>query len=302
MRMDNKEKLGKIEKSISVLGEQMENCQLCPRVCKVDRRNGKIGFCNLSDKIKIYKYKLHHGEEPPISGKNGSGIIFFSGCTMKCVFCQNYPFSHKNEGYEISEKSLAKIILHLQNQGAHNINLVTGSHFLPEVLKGLKIAFENGLNIPIVYNSNGFEKVEIIKLLDGIIDIYLPDMKYTTESFAQKYSKTKKYFENSRTAILEMFKQVGHLQRDENGIATKGLLIRHLILPNDLSDTKNVLVFISNNIGNNTFISLMTQYLPIWDSRRYPELDRRINFRELDEVSSLVEKFQITNGWTQDFD
>lgn len=298
----NQEKIVRIKNAISKLLNQMSNCQLCPRDCNINRTNGEKGFCNLSNKVRIYKYKLHKGEEPPISGNNGSGIIFFSGCTMKCAFCQNYPFSQKYNGFEISETSLSKIMLQLQDQGAHNINLVTASHFIPEILKGLKLAIENGLNLPIVYNSNGYEKIEILQLLDGIVDIYLPDMKYSIDSFAKKYSKTKNYFKINKNAIQEMFRQVGHLQFDESGIATKGLLIRHLVLPNDLSGTEEIFKFISDKIGKETYISLMTQYLPIWDANTYPELDRKINFRELDEVSTLAENYHLINGWTQDLD
>ena len=302
MKSNKYKKLELIQNASSKLQYQMQNCQLCPRDCEVDRTQGKLGFCQLSNNIKIYKYKLHSGEEPPISGSNGSGILFFSGCTMKCTFCQNYPFSQKHLGYNISITNLAKIMLNLQEQGAHNINIVTGSHFLPKILEGLELAIKQGLNLPIVYNSNGFEKIEILKLLDGIIDIYLPDMKYSNDSSSKKYSKTKNYFQINKAAMLEMFKQVGQLQFDHAGIATKGILIRHLVLPNDLSGTEEVFQFISNNIGKDTFISLMTQYLPIWGASKYPEIDRRINFRELDEVTSLVEKYQLTNGWTQDFD
>lgn len=302
VKQTSKHKIAQIEKALEKLNEQMQHCTLCPRNCGVDRINGQVGYCQLSDKIKIYKYKLHFGEEPPISGRRGSGIIFFSGCTMGCVFCQNYPMSHLRQGYEISPLNLAKIMIELQSQGAHNINLVTPTHFLTPILRSLQLAIEHGLNLPIVYNTNGYENIEILKTLAGIIDVYLPDMKYAESVSARRYSKTKNYPETNFPAVKEMFRQVGFLETDENNLAKKGLIIRHLILPNDLAGTETIFRFIAREISEQVHLSLMTQYLPIWEAKKYPEIDRRINHHEYAEVIGLMEKYNLKTGWLQEME
>lgn len=295
-------KIELIDKALENLRGQLANCKLCPRNCALDRTKSEQGYCLSSDKMKIYKYKIHHGEEPPISGTNGSGIIFFSGCTMRCVFCQNYPMSHLREGYEISEYNLAKIMITLENQGVHNINIVTGGHFLPNVLRALRTAYENGLSIPVVYNTNGYEKIDILQYLHGIIDIYLTDMKYTDRSIAKKYSKVPDYPEVNLKAVEEMYRQVGLLKKDDKGIAGLGLIIRHLILPNDLSGTEQILRFAAQKLNQKIHISLMSQYLPIWDAKNYAEIYRKINSRELLEAIDLLKKYELKKGWIQDFD
>jgi len=295
-------KIERIQAALAQLDGQMENCRLCPRNCKIDRSNGQLGFCQLSDTARIYKYKIHTGEEPPISGTNGSGIIFFAGCTMSCAFCQNFPMSHWRQGYNVSVAELAKIMLELQSQGTHNINLVTPGHFLPSISAALLLAIEQGLRLPIVYNTNGYEKVEILRLLDGIIDIYLPDMKYAEDAVAQRFSKVSNYVEVNQAAVVEMYRQVGHLVIDEQGIAQRGLIIRHLLLPNDRAGSEQIFRFIAERLDKNIHVSLMTQYLPIWDAKRFPEIARRVVNRELEEVIAWMEQFDLENGWMQNLD
>lgn len=296
------QKIELISKAIKNLDGQMENCKLCPRDCDINRTGGKLGFCSSTDKVKLYKYKIHHGEEPPISGKNGSGIIFFSGCTMACVFCQNYPMSLLREGYEISENDLAKIMISLENQGVHNINLVTPGHFLPNILKSLKTACQSGLSLPIVYNTSGYEKIDILTYLNGIIDIYLTDMKYSDHLSAKKYSKASDYPEVSYKAVKEMYRQVGQLKKDQYGIGKSGLIIRHLVLPNELSGTEKIFLYIAQELDKNIHISLMSQYLPVWNAKKHAEISRTINSREFSEASGLLEKYGLENGWIQDFE
>ncbi|HDL18283.1 MAG TPA: radical SAM protein [Bacteroidetes bacterium] len=302
MKQTGIHKIALIEKALEKLNGQIHHCTLCPRNCGVDRTNNRLGYCQLCYKMKIYKYKLHFGEEPSISGSRGSGIIFFSGCTMACVFCQNYPMSHLRRGYEVSPQGLVKIMIELQKQGAHNINLVTPTHFLPPILQSLQLAIEHGLHLPIVYNTSGYENIEILKTLEGIIDIYLPDIKYSESVSAGKFSKTKNYPEFNFSAIREMFRQVGFLTTDENKLAKKGLIIRHLILPNDVAGTETIFQFIAEEIDSRVHLSLMTQYLPVWDTKKYPEIDRRINHREYTGMIDLLEKYKLKTGWLQEID
>lgn len=226
----------------------LEQCKLCPHNCKVNRLNGEIGRCKCTDKIKVALVSLHKFEEPCISGENGSGTVFFSNCNLNCIFCQNYEISHLGKGKEISVQELADIFLSQQEKGAHNINLVTPTMYVIQIIEAIKIAKEKGLNIPIIYNTNSYENIETIQMLNGYIDVYLPDLKYYSNDLAKKYSKANNYFENATKAIQEMYKQVGAPVFDENGMIKKGVIIRHLVLPNYLQNTKNILKWIKENM------------------------------------------------------
>ena len=261
----------------------LKNCGLCPRKCNADRTVSK-GFCGATDKIKIARASLHFWEEPCISGEKGSGTVFFSGCPLKCCFCQNYKISDEVFGKEISEERLSEIFLMLQKQGAHNINLVTGAPYVPMIIKSLDM-IKSELKIPVIYNSGGYETIETLSMLKGYIDIYLPDMKYMSSETAKKYSSAKDYPDVAKSAIKEMFSQVGKSIFDENGIMKKGMIIRHLALPNNFSDTKDVLSFISETFPEKeVIISLMSQYTPCHKASLYKEINRRISTLEYNKA------------------
>ncbi len=261
----------------------LKNCGLCPRKCKADRTVSK-GFCGATDKIKIARASLHFWEEPCISGEKGSGTVFFSGCPLKCCFCQNYKISDECYGKEISEERLSEIFLELQKQGAHNINLVTGAPYVPMIIKSLDM-IKGELKVPVIYNSGGYETKETLSMLKGYIDIYLPDMKYMGSEIAEKYSSAKDYPDVAKSAIKEMFSQVGKPIFDENGIMKKGMIIRHLTLPNNFSDTKDVLSFIAETFPEKeVLISLMSQYTPCHKASLHKEINRRISTLEYNKA------------------
>jgi putative pyruvate formate lyase activating enzyme len=295
-----------------------KNCTLCPWDCRIDRTAGKLGVCKSSDKVKVSSAAPHFGEEPMISGKNGSGTIFFSNCNMRCKFCQNYQISQEGSGDEISDEQLADLMLMLQKkglpagrQGCHNINLVSPTHYLPNILEALMIAEKKGLNIPIVYNSNGYEKSETIKLLEGIVDIYLPDIKYSSNDVAVRLSNAPKYVDFNKTALKEMFRQVGNLKMDERGIAVKGLLIRHLVLPNDLAGSQKSLKFLANEISKDVHLGIMAQYKPCFKANDDPEISRTITENEYKRAlrwakeaglhNILVQELESADNYLPDF-
>ncbi len=277
----------------------IEKCSVCPRNCNVNRLKNELGFCKIGKEPKISAYNLHFGEEPPISGTNGSGTIFFTGCNLRCVFCQNYPISQLYNGNEITVEKLAEIMMTLQNQNANNINLVTPTHVVPQIIEAVLLAKNKGLKIPIVYNSGGYEKVETLKLLKGIIDIYMPDAKYSDDRTAEKYSDAKNYSEINKAALKEMYKQVGALQI-KNGIATKGLLIRHLVLPENISGSRKVFEFIAKEISPKTYMSIMAQYHPANKTNDFPELQRKITDKEYQQVLNWADELGLINGWRQE--
>jgi putative pyruvate formate lyase activating enzyme len=242
----------------------------------------------------------HQGEEPAISGVRGSGTIFFSNCNMCCVYCQNYEFSQEGRGREVEPEELAKFMLELQAMGCHNINLVTPTHVLPQILISLKIAILGGLNIPLVYNTSGYELPEIIRLLDGIIDIYLPDMRYADEASAVKLSNAPNYPEYNREAVKEMFRQAEPAQLDEEGIIKRGIIIRHLVLPNNISGTEKIMKFIAEELSVDTHISLMSQYLPYHKAAEFQEINRRLKLKEYEEAKEIMEKYGLSRGWVQE--
>lgn len=270
----------------------LKNCELCPRKCHVDRTAGERGFCRTGDKPFISSWGPHYGEERPLVGRHGSGTIFFANCNLGCIFCQNYSISHLGEGHEISFENLASSMLELQSSGCHNINLVTPTHQVPMILRSLEIAKEKGLVIPIVYNCGGYESLEVIKLLEGVIDIYMPDFKYSDPEMSMKYSDAKDYPEVAKSVIKEMHRQVGDLVI-ENGIAKKGLLVRHLVLPEGIAGTKEVVSFISEEISKDTYINIMDQYHPCFKAFDHPPLNRRITDKEYKEAIQLAIKAGI---------
>jgi putative pyruvate formate lyase activating enzyme len=291
---------GNLDKVIEKTFRLLEQCCICPRRCKVNRIKEEQGFCKTGLKPKVTSFLPHHGEEPPISGKRGSGTIFFSGCNMACVYCQNYEFSQLGQGREIDFQTLADFMLQLQDMGCHNINLVTPTHVLPQILKSLSIAVKGGLKLPIVYNTGGYELPEIIKLLDGIIDIYLPDMRYADAESAVKYSSAADYPKYNQGTVKEMYRQVGEVEVDAEGIIKKGLIVRHLILPHHLSGTDKLMRFISTEISKDTYISLMSQYTPYFKAPEFKELSQRITYKEYEDAKDIMYKCGLSNGWTQD--
>ena len=280
----------------------LEKCELCPHRCKIDRTSGQIGRCKSKDTVKIAKASLHKFEEPCISGENGSGTVFFSNCTMNCVFCQNYEISQEGKGEEKTVEELVEIFLEQQKRNAENINLVTPTSYVPQIIEAIKIAKKEGLNIPIIYNTNGYENIETIKALDGYIDVYMPDLKYAENDLAKKYSKVDNYFEIATNAIQEMYKQVGDVEFDERGIMKKGVIIRHLILPGNLSNTKKVLNWIDKNIPKEVYISIMAQFFPTYKAKEFEGINRRLNQKEYDEIEDYLYTLDIQNGYMQDLD
>ena len=280
--------------------ELLESCKLCPRNCGANRLNGRRGFCGAGDKIRVARAALHYWEEPCISGDIGSGTVFFSHCTLKCVFCQNYNISQCEWGKEISIERLAEIFIELQEKGALNINLVTPTHYVAQIIEAIKIAKSKGLMLPIIYNSSGYEKIETIKLLKGYIDVYLPDMKYFDTKYSSKYSKAKDYFKYAKEAIDEMVNQVGEVKFDDNGIVVKGVIIRHLMIPGLLFDSKKVIDHIYNTYGDKVYISIMNQYTPLDNVKEYPEINRPLNQKHYEALIDYSLKIGVKNGFIQE--
>ena len=277
----------------------ISKCDICPRKCGVNREKGELGFCQMKDKIKIARYSLHYWEEPIISGETGSGTIFFSGCNLKCIFCQNYKISSENIGKEISVERLKEICLELQNMGANNINLVTGTHFLPLIKEALILAKKEGLTIPIVYNTSSYENVDSLKEMEGLIDIYLPDLKYYDNKLAENFSLANNYFEIATNAIKEMVRQTGK-PVIENNIMKKGVIVRHLLLPNHLEDSKKIIKYLHDTYNEDIYISIMNQYTPIKKFDKYPELNRTLTDKEYDELVNYACDLNITQAFIQE--
>lgn len=278
----------------------LEQCHMCPRDCTVNRNKTSLGVCNAGNEIKIARVSLHHWEEPPISGINGSGTVFFSNCNLKCVFCQNHEISQNGKGKEVSIQRLSDIFLEQQESGAHNINLVTPTHYALQIREALKISKEKGLHIPILYNSNGYESLNTLKALDGYIDVYLPDLKYCNDKYAIKYSKAPNYFKITSQAIKLMYSQVGSVQFDENGMIKKGVIIRHLMLPGLLFDSKKIIDFIFKNFGHDVYISLMNQYTPMYKTSQFKEINKVLNPKLYDSLIDYCVSLGIKNAFIQD--
>lgn len=278
----------------------LEQCRLCPRECGVNRRGGQLGFCGAGEEIKIARAALHFWEEPCISGSQGSGTVFFSCCTMKCVYCQNYPISTLNQGKAVTVEELADRFLDLQKQGAHNINLVTPTHFVPQIIEALKLAKSKGLTLPVVYNCGGYEKVETLKLLEGYVDIYMPDMKYYADRYAVKYSSAPDYFAVTTAAIKEMVGQVGKPVFDKNGIMQKGVIVRHMMIPGLLFDSKKILDYLYDTYHNDIYISMMSQYTPMPQVKGDKRLSQKLNKEHYEAMIAYCEEKGIENAFIQE--
>ena len=281
---------------------ELNECKLCQVGCKVNRNDGKLGKCKAGAKVKIARAGLHFFEEPCISGEKGSGTVFFTGCNLNCIYCQNYKVSQEYLGKEIEIDDLAKEFLRLQKEGANNINLVTGFMFVPHITKALDIAKKEGLNIPVVYNSSGYESLDTLKMLEGYVDIYLPDLKYYFDDLAFNMSGINNYFEVACEAIKEMYRQVGAPEFNEDGLIKKGLIIRHLVLPNHILNSKNVLKWISKNIDKNVYISIMGQYFPTYKAVDTDDINRKLTAEEYEKVKGYIEEFDIENGYFQELE
>ena len=290
----------KIRKILPLLKKRLASCSICPRLCGVDRTRGEKGYCRSGLLPLVYNSSPHMGEEPPISGVNGSGTIFFSGCNMKCVYCQNFQFSQNLEGKELTPKELASVMMDLEKKGCHNINLVTPTHLTPQIVEALSCAYEEGLTVPIVYNTGGYDSLEVIKLLDGVMDVYMPDMRYSKDEAALKYSDAPGYASNNRLLIKEMYRQVGSL-KVEGAIAKTGLLIRLLVLPEDSSGTLDTLEFIAGEVSRDVYLSVMSQYYPAYKARSFSKISRRVTEEEYERVVRRVKELGFTNGWLQPF-
>ncbi len=275
---------GKLRERVESLKERLTNCDLCPHECGVNRLKGEKGFCRVLDKPVVSSYGPHFGEERPLVGYGGSGTIFLTYCNMACVYCQNWEISHLGSGEEISIEELSRMMLALQARGCHNINFVTPTHQIAFIVEAVFLAAERGLRSPLVYNCGGYEKVETLQILDGIFDIYMPDFKYWDEKIALNLSKVVRYPQVARAAIKEMHRQVGDLELDEDFIAKRGLIVRHLVLPGGLAGTKEILMWIARELSPNTYVNIMDQYYPCGDAWKYPPLDRRITKEEYEEA------------------
>jgi putative pyruvate formate lyase activating enzyme len=279
------------------LHQLMIECRICPNECLARRTEGETGECHSTDEAYISSIGPHFGEEPPLVGTNGSGTIFFTNCNLSCEFCQNYDISHIGRGEKVSTIELASAMLQLQQRGCHNINLVTPTHFTPQIVDALILAIEKGLELPVVYNCGGYESVETLKLLEDIFDIYMPDIKYSIDENALKYSGVQNYWETVKPAVKEMHRQVGNLKISRRGIAQRGLLVRHLVLPNDIAGSKAVIDFIAGEILTDTYLNLMDQYHPDYQANKYPELNRRISVSEYKEVVDYALSKGLSNGF-----
>lgn len=284
---------GELKARSAKVQEHLSDCQLCPHLCRVNRKE-TVGFCQAPENAVVASFSPHYGEEAPLVGQHGSGTIFFGYCNMRCVFCQNCELSHEGEGEIVSNSQLAQIMLKLQNDyHCHNINLVSPTHFVPSILDALQIAAEQGLSIPLVYNCGGYENLETLKILEGVIDIYMPDFKYTHEEKGYKYSRVRDYPEIVMSSLKEMDRQVGGLKTDENGIALQGLIIRHLVMPGGLEETKQILRFISEQLSPECLVNVMDQYHPAHLAFKYPELSKRLSKEEFKEAHKYARQLGL---------
>lgn len=284
---------------LSFFRSQLECCMLCPRQCGVNRSRGEHGFCRAGADLKVSSYCLHRGEEPPVSTGPGSGTVFFAHCNMACVYCQNFPISQLGHGNVVTATYLAQMMLRLEQRGAVNINLVTPTHFLAQIVEAILLARQRGLRLPIVYNTSGYESAETVSMLDGIVQIYLVDMRYSTNESAEKFSNAADYPLHNRLAVQEMIRQVGPLQCRE-GVARQGVIIRHLLLPTLTRETRQILAFISENLSPKVPVSLMSQYFPAHKAHTYPELARKITGREYRQALALLDEYGLNTGWIQE--
>jgi putative pyruvate formate lyase activating enzyme len=297
--LDINHQISSLEEQLPKAKELLNPCRCCPRNCGIDRLAGETGRCRSTTELRVSSITLHHGEEPPISGNRGSGTIFLANCNLRCLFCQNYPISQLGTGNTLTVEELASGMIALQRRGAHNINWVTPTHMAPMLMEALLVARKRGMDLPIVYNCGGYEALEMLRLWDGIIDIYMPDMKYSNSDMGRKYSGISNYPMHNRAAILEMHRQVGNLLIDDNGIATRGLLVRHLMLPHNLSGTADTLRFLAEEVSCDTYISLMSQYFPAFHATKIPMLSQPLTRSEYRNAISILENLHLEEGWVQ---
>ncbi len=290
---------GELEDRIETLMAILNECNLCPRACGVNRNRGETGYCKSDNHLTVSSVQSHFGEEDVLVGTHGSGTIFLTNCNLGCLYCQNYDISHLGHGQKMTGEELARSMLRLQRMGCHNVNFVTPTHFTPQIVKALKIAIENGLHIPLVYNCGGYESKSTIALLDGIVDVYMPDIKYGDEESAKKYSNASDYFAVCKDAVKEMHRQVGDLTVDERGIAVRGLLIRHLVLPNDLAGSAKVFEFIATEISEESYVNIMLQYRPMYKAYEYEELNRGLKMSEYLAALDSAKKWGLHRGAEQ---
>lgn len=293
---------GELRERAQRAGQILKACQLCPRRCGVNRTRGERGFCRSGLFPVVSSYNVHHGEEPPISGARGSGTIFLTHCNLHCVFCQNYPISQLGVGREKSVEALGQMMLDLQERGCHNINWVTPTHFVPQILDALFFAVERGFRLPLVYNTNGYDSPETLELLEGIVDIYLPDMKYADEGTARVCSQAPNYPAVNASAIQEMYRQVGRGKYAGDGTMERGLIIRHLLLPNGLAGTESMARFVAETLSGQCPVSLMTQYFPAYRAKGFPKLRRRLSRQEFDEALEILDRYRLSGGWMQEME
>lgn len=279
---------------------RLRACDLCPHACGVNRLAGETGLCRSGLLPRVASASVHHGEEPPISGKKGSGTIFLAGCTLRCVFCQNFPISQLGNGSVLTTLQLAEKMLALQGKGVHNINFVTPTHYLPQILAALWLAIPRGFRLPLVWNSSGYERVDALELLDGVVDVYLPDMKYADDAVAEELSGAPSYRQANRAAVAEMLRQVGHLQLDDHGIALRGLIIRHLVLAEGRAGSAETLAWIAEHLGHETHVALMNQYFPAHRAAEVPGMERKITNKEYAAAVAALEGAGLENGWVQE--
>ena len=296
---------GEFKQRVNAADKILESCTSCPRNCNVDRTSNESGICQSGNLPIVSSYTPHYGEEPVLSGTRGAGNIFFGNCNLRCVFCQNYVISQNykiERNNEITNEKLAEIMLDLQNRNCHNIGLVSPTHFSATILRSIYIAVQRGLKLPIIYNTNGYDSVEMLKLFDGIIDIYLPDFKYGDNPAGKTYSKVSDYFDSAKKAVGEMYRQVGSELIYEDGVVVRGLIIRHLVLPNSLAETENIFRFIAEELDTKVHISLMSQYYPSNKADKYPLISRNISGSEYTRAIELLDKYGLENGWVQEME
>ena len=292
---------GELDRRAAIARESLSACRHCPRECGVERRSGELGYCGAGPEARVYRHMAHPGEEPPISGPKGSGTVFWSHCTMSCCFCQNYRMSQLGNGTDRTVDELAGMIARLADEGCHNVNHVSPTQFLPHVLESLALAWRRGYALPVVWNTSGYESPFALELLEGVVDVYLSDIRYSSDEAARTYSDAPDYVPVSRSALREMHRQVGDLVTDAEGVAQRGLIVRHLVLPNGHAGTDEALRFVAEELGARTHVSLMAQYYPACRAIEFPELARRITLEEWTRDVRVIESAGLENGWVQEY-
>lgn len=288
---------GELNNRIETLSRILKSCNLCPRQCRVDRLNGETGYCRAGSDLRVSSVFPHFGEEPPLVGRFGSGTIFLTHCNLQCIFCQNYEISHLGQGERATSDEMARYMVRLQEIGCHNINFVTPTHYVPQIMGALPQAIEWGLEVPLVYNCGGYESPEVIRLLDGVIDIYMPDVKFSSLEVAGRFCNAPDYPDVIKSVLKEMYRQVGDLKMDARGIAERGLLIRHLVMPRDLAGTEEAIRFIAQELSPHSYVNIMAQYRPVYRASEFPDLNRSVTSEEFARALDVARKYGVTRGF-----